>query len=344
MDSGEMKALIIRGKQDAIIDTVAIPKVKPNEVLIEVKACGICKTDIEIFRGTVDLAKYPVIPGHEFSGIVVDVGHDVTSVSKGDRVTVDPNIPCGKCYYCRTARKHFCENWNAIGVTLNGAYAQYVKVPEHVVYNIPNNMPFDAACLTEPVACVLHGLYRISPSSGSYIAIFGAGPIGLMFLQLLKEVASRIIVFEINPYRSKVAEKLGADYVINPLKTNVEDEVSKLTNRRGVDIAIVATGNVKAIETAIKILAPTGKLLLFGVAHKDAVINVRPFEVYRKELTIMGSFTNPYTMNEAIDLLMKGVVNYKELITHRVQLEDALNILAKGLPKKGIKVIITKFA
>jgi len=165
-----------------------------------------------------------------------------------------------------------------------------------------------------------------------------------MFLQLLRGIASRIIIFEINPYRSKVAEKLGADHIVNPLETNVEDEVNKLTNGRGVDIAIDATGNVKAIEAAIRILAPTGKLLLFGVAHKDATISIRPFEIYRKELTITGSFTNPYTMNEAIGLLMKGIVNYKELITHKIQLEDALRVLDKGLPKEGIKTIITKFA
>ncbi|RLF13937.1 MAG: alcohol dehydrogenase [Thermoprotei archaeon] len=338
-----MKALIIYKGEEASIEEIPIPKVGPNDVLIEVKACGICKTDIEIYRGTVELAKYPVIPGHEFSGVVVKVGEAVENIRRGDRVVVDPNIPCGRCYYCRTARKHFCENWEAIGVTRNGAYAKYVVAPAHVVYKTPDNMPFEISCLTEPVACVLHGIRKISPHIGCTVAIFGAGPIGLMFLQLLRAVASKVIVLEINEVRCDFAYKMGADVVINPLRQNVEEEIREITNGKGVDIAIDATGNVQAIETALRIVMPTGKVLFFGVAHKDAFIKIRPFDIYRRELTLVGSFTNPYTMDEAIRVLNKGLIEASKIITHKIDLNRALAVLKEGPPKDGIKIVITNF-
>lgn len=335
-----VKAIVIEGRDKLSLKELPRPSIGSNEVLIRVKYCGICGTDLHIFKGEFPV-KYPLVPGHEFSGVVEEVGEGVTSLRPGDKVTVDPNISCGKCYYCRTGRANFCEYWKAIGINLPGAYAEYVKAPEPNVYKLPEGVELQEAAFTEPLSCVLHGLKRIEVRLGSSVAIFGLGPIGLLHLQMVKRMgASLVIGVDLIEEKIELAEKLGADYVINPSKEDAAERIKELTKGRGVDIAIEASGSLKAFQDALRSLDYSGKLLVFGVAPQRALVNLSPFQLYRRELSIIGSFINPYTTKLALKVLSTGMVNVKPLITRVLNLEETdLGFeLVKG--GKVIKVLL----
>jgi len=329
-----MKALIIDKPFEAYVKDVEDPKPDFGDVVVGVKACGVCGTDIHIYRGEEPRVVYPVIPGHEFSGVVLDVGKGVDGVSIGDHVVVDPNIYCGSCFYCRKGYVHFCERWEGIGVTRNGGMAEKVVVPAKAVYRIPKDIMFEVAALAEPISCVLHGIDLVSPYNVQNIAIFGAGPIGLIFLILLKRITSaKIVVFEVSSYRLEVAKKLGADIAENPLNIDLLKIVDEVTDRRGFDIIIDATGSIDAISRILKLdlVAPTGKILLFGVAPPNKKVEIEPFLIYRKEVKIIGSYVNPFTMYRAVDIL-RNVKEFNDIV-NRVDLEEALDIL-RGKPRK----------
>ncbi|ADM27159.1 Alcohol dehydrogenase GroES domain protein [Ignisphaera aggregans DSM 17230] len=334
-----MKALVIIEPRKAEVRDVDIPEPRDNEVLVRVRACGLCQTDRHIYEGEF-LAKYPIIPGHEFSGEVIDTGKNVDMVRKGDRVVIDPNISCGRCYYCRSGMKHLCENWQGIGVTLNGGFAEYALVPQENVYIMPRDLSFEAASLTEPLACIIHGIDRIGMAIGKTIAIFGAGPIGLMFLQLLRHFgASKIVVFDINDYRLEVAKKLSADYVYNPRDIDISKAIIDEVNRYGIDIVVEASGSLEAFKQALKIVGYSGRILVFGVPPRESEVGIRLFDVYRKEISIIGSFVNPYTMYRALDILRANIISVNDIITHRVSLMEILDILKGNIPRNAIKIV-----
>lgn len=337
-----MRAIVINKPFEAYIKDVDDPKPGVGEVLVSVKACGVCGTDIHIFRGEESRVSYPIVPGHEFSGVVVDVGSDVGyDVSVGDSVVVDPNVFCGECYYCRRGYSNYCERWEGIGVTRDGGMAEKVVVPAKAVYRIPKDIPFDVAALAEPISCILHGIDLASPYNVHSIAIFGAGPIGLIFLILLKRFTSaKIAVFEVASHRIDMAKVIGADIVENPLNIDIAKIANEVSNGRGFDMVIDASGNIDAISRILKLdfIAPTGKILLFGVAPPNKKVEIEPHQIYRKEVKIIGSYVNPYTMYRAIDVL-KSIKEFNKIID-RIDLEEALSIL-KGKPRRQyIKPVI----
>uniref|UniRef100_A0A7C5Z0S2 Alcohol dehydrogenase n=1 Tax=Ignisphaera aggregans TaxID=334771 RepID=A0A7C5Z0S2_9CREN len=337
-----MRAIVINKPFEAYIKDVDDPKPGVGEVLVSVKACGVCGTDIHIFRGEESRVSYPIVPGHEFSGVVVDVGSDVGyDVSVGDSVVVDPNVFCGECYYCRRGYSNYCERWEGIGVTRDGGMAEKVVVPAKAVYRIPKDISFDVAALAEPISCILHGIDLASPYNVHSIAIFGAGPIGLIFLILLKRFTSaKIAVFEVARHRIDMAKVIGADIVENPLNIDIAKIANEVSDGRGFDMVIDASGNIDAISRILKLdfIAPTGKILLFGVAPPNKKVEIEPHQIYRKEVKIIGSYVNPYTMYRAIDVL-KSIKEFNKIID-RIDLEEALSIL-KGKPRRQyIKPVI----
>ena len=331
-----MKALVIRKPLEGAVEHVEDPGPGPGEVVVATKACGVCGTDIHIFRGEEPRASFPVIPGHEISGVVVEIGEGVEGFSVGDHVAIDPNIACGKCYYCRMGSRHFCENWEGIGVTRPGGFAEKVVAPVSQVYKVPGNIPFERAALTEPLSCILHGLDAVKPLKGSEkIAIFGAGPIGLMFLALLRKMtAADIAVFEVQPQRAKKAVEFKADAVEDPTKVDLYKFTQEFTGGRGFNVIIDATGNLDAISRILRldIAAPQAKILLFGVAPAGKKVEVEPYMVFRKEITIVGTIINPYTVQRAVELLNK--LPELDTIIDKISLEEALNIL-RGTSKKS---------
>ena len=335
-----MKAAVIEERERIKIKELPAPDLRAHEVLIKVKACGVCGTDIHIYKGEFPV-KYPIVPGHEFSGIVEEVGEEVRSVRPGDRVTVDPNISCGKCYYCRTGRANFCENWQALGVTLPGGYAEYVKAPEGNVYKVPEGLTFEEAAFAEPVSCVVHGLKRARVRLGDTVAIFGLGPIGLIHLQLVKKLGATLVVgIDLIEDKLRLGERLGADHVVDASREDVVEEVKKVTGGRGVDLAIEASGNLKAFQQALRCLDYGGRLLVFGVAPQSSVVQVAPFEIYRREVSVLGSFINPYTTKCALDVIASGSVNIKALISKVYRLEEVSAAFKSVEEGRAVKVML----
>jgi len=335
-----LKAALIEKPRSFKVLEKDIPSIKSNEVLVKVHVCGVCGTDVHIYEGAMPWAKLPLIPGHEFSGVVAEVGRDVNGISVGDAVTVDPNITCGLCRYCRSARRNLCPRVESIGVTRDGGFAEYVVAPASQLYMVPKGLSLDEAAFTEPVACCLHGIMRLSIRPGEDVLIVGAGPIGLIHLQLVRRAgAGRVIVVEVNDRRLKLAEKLGADLTVNPSRDDVVKAVNSFLGGKGVEAAIDAAGGSNPLTLALNCLEPGGRLLVFGVASESDVWSIKPYNIYKRELTIIGSFINPYEMDGALNLLASGALNVKPLISHVIKLEDLEKSLKREIPNT-IKVLV----
>lgn len=335
-----MKAAFIDKPNSLNIIDKNVPSIKPREALIKVHACGVCGTDLHIYEGVMPWARLPLIPGHEFSGIVVDVGEDVNGISIGDAVAVDPNITCGLCRYCRSARRNLCPNVESIGVTRDGGFAEYVLAPASQLYRVPSGLGLDEAAFTEPVACCLHGITRLSIKPGEDVLIVGAGPIGLIHLQLAKRTgAGKVIVVEVNDMRLRLAERLGADLTVNPSREDVTETVNRFLRGKGVEAAIDAAGGSTPLTLALKCLEPGGRLLAFGVASETDTLTIKPYDIYKRELTIIGSFINPYEMDNALNLLASGAIDVKPLISHIIGLEDLEKALKREI-LNAIKILV----
>ena len=319
-----MKALKIIQPDTLKVVDVPIPEPGNSEVLIKVMASGICGTDIHIFRGEY-MGDYPVIPGHEFSGLVRAVGSGVTRFKPGDRVAVEPNIACDNCCNCLNNRHNFCMNWSAIGVSLPGGMAQYVTAPEKSVFNI-GEIPYEYGAFMEPLSCVLHGVERLDPELASSIALFGAGPIGILLLQVLKlNGAASVTVIDKNPTRAEFALKKGADETL----TSLDD-----LKRDDFDAVVDATGVIPVMKKSLNYVRHGGKVLLFGVPPAGEEITFDAFQIFRKGLTILSSFTSLRNTYQALDLLKQDRLSVDGLISHKLPLDDfqkGVALLEEGL-------------
>jgi len=295
-----------------------MPEPGPGELMIQVQASGICGTDLHIFRGEY-MGRYPVIPGHEFSGVVAAVGSQVTRFRVGDRVAVEPNIACDNCVNCLNNRQNFCLNWQAIGVTLPGGMEEYVIVPERAAFPI-GELPFEIGAFMEPLSCVVHGIERAQIGLADHVAIFGAGPIGNLMLQMARlQGAAHLTVLEINPGRAEVARQLGADVVANSFDELQPDVY---------DIVIDATGAIPVMNRTIDFVRKGGTVLLFGVPPSGRNIEMEGFKIFQKGLTVLSSFTSVRNSFQAVDLLQSGQIRVDSLISHRLPLEEMPQALA----------------
>lgn len=314
-----MLAAQIEAPEKARVIEAPEPVAGVGEVLIEVAAAGICGTDLHIFHGEYE-AKYPLIPGHEFSGTVVAIGEGVQRYKVGDRVTADPNIPCNKCPACQRNEPNQCENLAAIGVTRNGGFARYVVAPEGNVFPI-GNLSFAQAALIEPLACVVWGLKRVQPQAGDSALIFGAGPMGCLLLQALKNSgATSVTMTDSVPWRLEQAAMLGAAETV--LADDRQEHNLKAISPNGYNIVVDATGIAKVLEKSIAFARPRGKIWVFGVCPPDARATFVPYDVFRKDLTIIGSFAVNRTFQESIAMIQSGAVRVEPLISHTLPLEQ----------------------
>ena len=336
-----MRAVIIDAPGIIRVDNVPDPTPRPDEVLVRVGACGICGTDLHIIDGDSPLARYPIIPGHEFAGEVVAVGSDVAqrygkeNITVGSRVAVEPNLYCGHCDSCRTGHENLCLNYAALGVTTNGAVAQYVAVPVANAYALPDNMSFREGALIEPVSCAVHGMHILNPRSGDTFLIVGAGTMGLLLLQLaVRGGASRVAMVDVNAQRLALAEQLGATRTYSDIKQALKDEPL------GFNCVIDATGVAPVIENAFMAVKRGGKLLIFGVASNEARISLSPFRIYNDEITIIGSMAVLFSFQAALDLISSGVINTEAMLTKALPLQDFLEALDMVRYGKGVKTQI----
>lgn len=326
-----MKAVRIVQPHQVEIAEIPIPTPGEKEILIRVEASGICGTDLHILRGEY-MGNYPVIPGHEFSGTVVETGAGVTRFRVGDRVAVEPNLSCDACEECLNNRQNFCRNWQAVGVTLPGGMAEYVVVPEKAAFAV-GDLPAEQAAFMEPLSCVLHGMENLSPRMGDRLLIIGAGPIGVQLMRVARlQGAAHITMVERNPARLMFAAEAGADRALSSL-----DDLSP----DSFDAVIDATGVPAVLSRTLDYVRPGGKVLWFGVPRSDAAMTLEPFKIFRKGLTVMGSFTSKRNSYQAVALLQSGALRVDDLISHRLPLADFLRgceLLEQGA--EGVKKVM----
>ena len=315
-----MKAVVFERAGKLSITELEYPRPQRGEVTIRVAACGLCATDVHYFHGTF-LARFPFVPGHEFAGEVAEIGEGVTGFEKGDHVTVDPFISCGRCYFCLSDRPNHCLNMQGLGTTRNGGFAEFVATPMESVYRLTRHLPLEQAALTEPLACVVYGTRRLAVRTGSDVLLFGAGPIGLLLLQVLRQSGgTRVVVVDLLEDRLELAKALGATEVVAGAG-DVKGRLKELAPL-GFDAVVDATGVPAVAEAALSYVKPTGKLMYFGVNPPDSRISFSPFEVYRRDIEVLGTFAAPHMFYPAINLLEQGKIQTDLLISHRLQLEE----------------------
>ena len=324
-----MNAAVFSGPNDLKVDRVPVPEVGANDVLLKVDMCGICGTDVHILRGSFPAPNLPLIPGHEFAGHVVAVGDNVDHVRVDDYVTADINLACGHCYFCRRQQKLFCEQIRQIGVHTHGALAEYVKAPAAAIYHVPEGLSPRQSAYIEPLACAVHGQERADITPGSSVVIIGAGPMGLAHIQLAKlKGASPIIVTEMNRVRLDKARELGADHVIDAGTWDAVESVKELTEGRGADYVIEAVGSIPTYRQAFEMVRRGGTLVAYGAAPSTASLEIKPFEIYSKELNIVGSYAGTYSAwPEAIALIQGGRFDPEQIVTEVVPLADVVGAI-----------------
>ncbi len=334
----QMRAAIIDRPHHMEVREVPLPAIKPDEALVQVAAAGVCATDVHIYEGDF-LSPYPIVAGHEFSGTIVEVGAEVSGFAPGDRVACDPSIYCEACYYCQRNLQNHCEHWQAIGVTRWGAFAEYVAVPRQCLHKI-DRLSFEEAAFVEPLACVVFGEERARPQLGDNVLIFGAGAIGLQHLQLIRRAgAARVAVLDKRPERLELARQLGADLAL-VAGDGAETELRRFAPH-GFELVIDATGSPAAVEAAINYVHNSGKLLVFGVCPSKARISISPFEIYRRDLQIIGAFAIRKTFSQAVALLKAGAISVRPFLSSPIGLEElpaALTEMAAGKAELKVQV------
>ena len=323
------------------MEEVPVRKLKDNEVKIQVKYCGICGTDIHIFHGDGGCCDVtpPLVPGHEFSGVVAEVGAGVKTVKVGDRVTGDPNDMCGECYFCKNGMQHFCKNNIGIGTTVDGGFAEYVIMREKQVYKVSDELSFIEAAMAEPISCCLHGIDLCNIKAGDTVLVMGGGPIGMIMMQLAKNAgASKVIMSEPVEEKREQALKLGATKTIDPLHEDVEAVLAEYCEN--VNVVIECVGNVHTQADAVRFAGKGATIMYFGLAAPEESFPIRPDDIFKKELHITSSYINPYSFERAIQILESGTVELESLITNVVPLDDIADVFTKPEYRRTGKVMI----
>ncbi len=343
----KMKALVFRDVGKIELTEIPIPQVKePDDVLLKVKAVGICGTDVKILEGKHHFKKDTVL-GHEFCGEVVAVGSHVRHVKIGDRVAIDNNIRCGFCSFCRMGMSSQCVEikTSALGVMRDGGYAEYCLVPEKQCYVLPPEIDDILGTQVETLATVVNGMNTLLMLPYDYVLILGFGPIGYLFAQFAKNIAAKVAVTEIDPFRINVAKECGLT-VWNPNEVDVVEKITEFTYGRKADIVVEATGN--AFEQALQCVTPGGKVLPFGM-DSSVRATVIPNEITRWATKILGLYLGQNTMVPAIRIYQEQRLNMKPFFTKVIPLEqgigafDDLGLDLKTLqhkPKRAMKIVM----
>ncbi|MFE4663576.1 alcohol dehydrogenase catalytic domain-containing protein [Streptomyces sp. NPDC056716] len=308
-----MRAVVASAPGRQAVEHIPDPDPAANEVVIEVRACGICGTDLHLLSGGLGDGRFPLVPGHESWGEVVAVGTGVHDHRVGDLVAVDPSLHCGRCGRCLRGQGNMCEDWGAIGATRPGAWAEYVAVPEANCHRLGESFPWEAAALLEPVACAVRGLDRLRPRADEPAVVCGAGTMGLILALLLDaRGVGPVTVVDPNPARRELAARLTDATARHP------DEVTGLR----VPWVVEATGHPSGFTQALDLVDRAGHLLVFGVAPPAARVEVSPYRVYADELTIVGSMAILHSFPAAVDTVRRHAARLTPLVTAAFGLGD----------------------
>lgn len=338
-----MKSAVFYGKHDLRIEEHEMPAVGTKDILIQVKACGVCGTDVHIYEGDKGAAEVtpPTILGHEFSGVIAEVGTEVTEYKVGDRVCIDPNCYCGSCEPCRNGVAHYCKHMIGYGTTVNGGFAEYCAVNERQVYKLGDNTTFEQGAMTEPVACCLHGIDMCKIQPGHQVVIIGGGMIGLLMLQLARLAgAAKVALLEPVESKRQVGKKIGADVCIDPIHENVPERL-KEAGMTWINTVIECVGRPSTIEQAIEVAGNKAVVMMFGLTKPDETIAVKPFQIFQKELELKASYINPYTQKRALDLIDSGRLDVSSMVYEVCGLDKLEDVLSKPELRANGKYIIS---
>jgi threonine dehydrogenase-like Zn-dependent dehydrogenase len=303
---------------EIVIEQAPVPEPAPGEALVKVAACGICGTDLKINEGHY-LGNLPMTPGHEFAGVVEALGKDVTGLAVGDMVAINPNLPCHRCTFCRRGTPHLCENAQAVGVTRPGGFAEYCSVPAVLLVPVPGDLPLRFAAMMEPVSCCLHGIDLAQIRPGDAVILLGGGSIGLILLQLARAAgASFAAISEPKLEKRELALGLGANVAVDP--GEIAELAASLPGGGG-HVVIECAGLTPVAKQALELVRPGGTVLLFGVCPPEEGIGIEPYEIFHREITIRGCYTNPFTDTRSLALLESGRVLVEPLISHAFPIE-----------------------
>jgi L-iditol 2-dehydrogenase len=339
-----MVSALFYGARDLRLEEVPVPRPGRGEVLVRIERALTCATDLKTYvrGGHRMIPELPSPFGHEFAGVIVEIGEGVRGVREGTAVAVANSAPCNQCDYCRIDRHNLCENLRF----LNGAYSEYILVPEPIVkqnlYAIPAGIPFERMALLEPLACVVHGVERTGIRMDHVIAVIGAGPIGLMFVRLIKLLGAEVIILGRTPWKLEAAKKLGADHAIDVTKVkSVEQAVRALSEGRGVDIVVEAVGIPEIWERAIAITRRGGKVNLFGGCEAGTAVRIDTHALHYEEKRILSVFHHtPRYVAMAYDLLVRGEIDETVLITERRPLSGLAGAFEMMERRQALKIAI----
>ncbi len=305
-----------------VFSEVPKPQVKPTEVLIEVKACGVCGSDVHVWRGEHPFTSYPIIQGHEFAGVVASVGRDVVSPSPGRKVTVEPSIVCGKCYPCRHGKYNICDNLKVMGFQADGCHRNFFAVPAQKVIPLPDEISFEAGAMVEPTAVGVHAVRKAALKEGNTVVILGAGPIGLLTMQVAKGLgASKVMITDVADFRLKAAQRLGADCVVNAQQQDVPTAVRGEFGKDGADLIFECVGAEQTLETAIQTARKGSKIIVVGVIGGRPRLSIGLLQ--DRELEMTGTLM--YMREDfllAIELIRSGKITPEDMITKRFKFEE----------------------
>jgi len=326
-----MKAVVFTGKNEVSYTDLPDPKAGAEEVVIAVKANGICHTDYEVLKDNYGTGAFPVVPGHEYAGVVVDVGAGVTKFKSGDRVVVDPNFECGTCRSCKKGWAHLCENLGAYGVTTHGGVAELSLVNAANVHAI-GDMSFKQGALAEPMGCVLNGVDAVHAPWMEEALIFGAGPMGLLMgLALKAQGVSNVTFCDLSEKRLELAQSIGFGAAASG-----SDDLKQWHHR--ADLVVEATGVAAVAGDLTNYMANGGKGLYFGVCSADAKIEVAPFEVFRRQLTLAGSHSLNHNIPRSLEIIGGLGSRVDKVVSHSLPLEEISAMLDSSPPKDSLKV------
>jgi L-iditol 2-dehydrogenase len=322
-----MKALLLKEYRQLEVVDFPRPEIAANEVLIRVAACGICGSDVHGYDGSTGRRIPPLVMGHEAAGVVERVGAEVRGFAVGDRVTFDSTVYCGECDYCRSGRVNLCDNRQVLGVSCgdyrrHGAFAEFVAVPAHFVYRLPEALPLEHAALIEAVSVAVHAVKRSPPRAEDDVVVVGSGMIGLLVIQVLRHAGCRkLIAVDVDDDRLALAKKLGATDVINAKAENASARILELTGGRGAAASWEAVGTTATVKTAIECVRKGGAVTLVGNVAPNVEIPLQA--VVTRELTLYGSCASSGEYPECIELMASGAVDVTPLISAAITLDEA---------------------
>lgn len=343
-----MKAVILAGPNKFGSEMMAKPQIDADEILLKMEKAAICGTDIRILEGkkTKDV-RYPSVIGHEMCGTIAEIGNSVEGYEVGDRIAIANVIPCGSCSSCLEGRENACLNRTAIGYQYDGGFAEYVRIPQTCiaagnVIKLPESVSFTAGALIEPLACCIRGLKNAGTGFNDTVLVIGAGPIGLMHIQLSKIAgASKVIVSEPNEFRRQKAEVLGADVIVDPTSENLEEIIRKETKGLGVDVIIVAIGVPEIVNSTIKLCKKGGTVCLFAGFSGKGECLIEANLIHYNEINVCGS--TAYKRSDyiaAAEMVKTGRINLDEIATHTYKLDDFITAYEVNKSGVGLKVMI----